>query len=186
MLHAAQVPFANLRYLSLYLVKNFHKGKTRATHAGWFIPTGWRKPVADYSGSKFCSGFPASPQNPVFMSLFAHLHIMHPEPKHLKNFARASQWSRGKKVRNIAFFTRSQRPGLERLNATTLDCHRIRAIGHHIDRLACCSVTIMAASSFRMSEDTWNNAGTNVLLQRGLTHCHRRVRHSGVSKRHRR
>jgi hypothetical protein len=86
---------------------------------------------------------PAKPQNPVFAFLSAHLHIMHPEPKHRKNFARSSQWSRGKKVRNSAFFSRFHRPGLERLLACHDACHLTRAIGHHIDRLACRSVTIM-------------------------------------------
>jgi len=112
-----------------------------------------RKSVANYSGRKFCNGFPASPQNPVFMSRFAHLHIIHPEPKHLKNFARNSQWSRGKKVRNIAFFSRFHRPGLERLLACHDACHLTRAIGHHIDRLACCSVTIMDRLQLRLSDD---------------------------------
>jgi hypothetical protein len=69
---------------------------------------------------------------------------MHPEPKHLKNLPRYSQWTRGKSVRNTAFFARSQRPGFERLKASGLACHLIRAIGHHIVRLACRSVMIMA------------------------------------------
>jgi hypothetical protein len=68
---------------------------------------------------------------------------MHPEPQHLKNFARASQWRRGKKVLNSAFFTRFHRPGLERLLACHKFVHLIRTIGHHIDRLACRSVSIM-------------------------------------------
>lgn len=110
------------------------------------------------SENRFCSGLPASPQNPVFAFLSAHLHIMHPEPKHLKNFARNSQCRRGKKVRNTAFFSRFQRPGLERLLACQVDCHRTRAIGHHIDRLACSSVTIMGVAS-SLSEDTWNKPG---------------------------
>src|SRR5260370_30729824 len=68
---------------------------------------------------------------------------MHPEPQHLKNFARNSQWIRGKKVRNNAFFSRFQWPGLERLLACHTFVHLIRAIGHHIVRLACRSVSIM-------------------------------------------
>jgi hypothetical protein len=68
---------------------------------------------------------------------------MHPEPQHLKNFARASQWRRGKKVLNNAFFTRFHRPGLERLLACHRFIHLIRTIGHHMDRLACRSVSIM-------------------------------------------
>jgi hypothetical protein len=69
---------------------------------------------------------------------------MHPDPKHLKNFARNTQWSRGNRVMNIRFLNRSHLPGLERLNARGLACHLIRAIGHHIVRLACRSVIIMA------------------------------------------
>jgi len=72
---------------------------------------------------------------------------MHPEPQHLKNFARASQWRRGKKVLNSAFFTRFHRPGLDRLLACHTFIHLIRAIGHHIDRLACRSVSIMVCLS---------------------------------------
>ena len=68
---------------------------------------------------------------------------MHPEPQHLKNFARASQWRRGKKVLNSAFFTRFHRPGLERLLACHTFIHLMRTMGHHIDRLACRSVNIM-------------------------------------------
>jgi hypothetical protein len=67
-----------------------------------------RKRMENQSESKFCNGLPASPQNPVLASRSAHLHIMHPEPQHLKNFARNSQWTRGKKVRNSAFFSRFQ------------------------------------------------------------------------------
>ncbi len=72
---------------------------------------------------------------------------MHPDPKHLKNFARNTQWSRGKSVMNILFLSRSHLPGFERLNASGRVCHLIRAIGHHIVRLACLSVTIMARLS---------------------------------------
>jgi len=72
---------------------------------------------------------------------------MHPEPQHLKNFARASQWRRGKKVLNSAFFTRFHRPGLERLLACHTFIHLIRTIGHHLDCLACCSVRIMGCLS---------------------------------------
>lgn len=86
---------------------------------------------------------PASPQNPVLASRSAHRHIMHPEPQHLKNFARASQWMRGKKVLKSAFFTRFHRPGFERLLACHTFIHLMRTIGHHIDRLACRSVNIM-------------------------------------------
>jgi hypothetical protein len=72
---------------------------------------------------------------------------MQPEPKHLKNFARNNQCSRGKKVRKRAFFSRFHRPGLERLLACHDACHLTRAIGHHIDRLACRSVTIIGCLS---------------------------------------
>jgi hypothetical protein len=77
---------------------------------------------------------------------------MHPEPQHLKNFARASQWRRGKNVLNSAFFTRFHRPGLERLLACHMFDHLIRAIGHHIDRLACRSVSIMGCLSARAAK----------------------------------
>jgi hypothetical protein len=100
------------------------------------------------------------------MSRFAHLHIMHPEPKHLKNFARNSQWIRGKKVRKSAFFSRFHRPGLERLLACHEACHLTRAIGHHIDRLACCSVTIMGCLQLRLSdgalEQPWNHVSSSL------------------------
>src|SRR5215470_1870399 len=120
--NAISVPFTRTR--SFFVVFAGNLPETDNAH----IPTSGerhpprgcgRKSVANYSGRKFVNGFPASPQNPVFMSRFAHLHIMHPEPKHLKNFARNSQWIRGKKVRNSAFFSRFHRPGLERL----LACH---------------------------------------------------------------
>jgi hypothetical protein len=107
------------------------------------IPAARRKRRRNQSENKFCKGLPANPQKPVLASRSAHLHIMHPEPKHLKNFARNSQWIRGKKVRNSAFLNRFQRPGLERLLACHAAIHLTRAIGHHIDRLACRSVTIM-------------------------------------------
>ena len=45
---------------------------------------------------------------------------------------------------NIRFLSRSHLPGFERLKARGLACHLIRAIGHHIVRLACRSVNIMA------------------------------------------
>jgi hypothetical protein len=80
---------------------------------------------------------------------------MHPDPKHLKNFARKIQWVRGKSVRNIAFFSRSQRPGFERLKARGLVCHLIRAIGHHIVRLACRSVSIMACFTACLGGSGW-------------------------------
>jgi hypothetical protein len=73
-----------------------------------FSPAGRHKRPTLQSENKFCRGLPANPQKPVFASRSAHLHIMHPEPKHLKNFARNSQWIRGKNVRNIAFFSRFQ------------------------------------------------------------------------------
>ena len=44
---------------------------------------------------------------------------------------------------NILFLRRSHGPGLERLNASGRACHLMRAIGHHIVRLACRSFTIM-------------------------------------------
>jgi hypothetical protein len=52
-----------------------------------------------------------------------------------------------KKVLNNAFFTRFHRPGLERLLACHTFIHLIRAIGHHIDRFACRSVSIMVCLS---------------------------------------
>lgn len=45
---------------------------------------------------------------------------------------------------NIRFLSRSHPPGFERLKARGLACHLIRAIGHHIVRFACRSVTITA------------------------------------------
>ena len=69
---------------------------------------------------------------------------MHPDPKHLKNFARKAQCIRGKRIMNSRFLNRSHLPGFERLNARGLVCHLILAIGHHMVRLACRSVTIMA------------------------------------------
>jgi hypothetical protein len=81
---------------------------------------------------------------------------MHPDPKHLKNFALNTQWSRGKRVMNNRFLSRSHLPGFERLKARGLVCHRIRAIGHHIVRLACRSVTIMARLTACRSDCTWN------------------------------
>jgi hypothetical protein len=80
---------------------------------------------------------------------------MHPDPKHLKNFARNTQWSRGKRVMNILFLRRSHLPGFERLKARGLACHLIRAIGHHIVRLACRSVKIMARLSACWRDHTW-------------------------------
>jgi hypothetical protein len=80
---------------------------------------------------------------------------MHPDPKHLKNFARKTQWSRGKRTMNNLFLSRSHAPGFERLNARGLVCHLIRAIGHHIVRLACRSVTIMARLAACWSDHSW-------------------------------
>jgi len=80
---------------------------------------------------------------------------MHPDPKHLKNFARNTQWSRGKRTMNNRFLSRSHAPGFERLNARGRVCHLIRAIGHHIVRLACRSVTIMARLTACWSHRTW-------------------------------
>jgi hypothetical protein len=98
---------------------------------------------------------PANPQKPILVSRSAHLHIMHPDPKHLKNFARNTQWSRGNSVMNILFFNRSHLPGFDRLKASGRVCHLIRAIGHHIVRLACRSVTIMARLTACWSDQTW-------------------------------
>jgi hypothetical protein len=92
---------------------------------------------------------------------------MHPEPTHLKNFARNTQWSRGKKVLNRAFLNRFQRPGLERLLACHVPNHLTRAIGHHIDRLAWRSVTIMGCLPACLSETLWNNPGTGVKVSVG-------------------
>src|SRR5262249_23190327 len=55
--------------------------------------------------------------------------------------------------RKNTFFSRFQRPGLDRLLACHVDCHLMRAIGHHIDRLACRSVTIMGCLSTCLSEN---------------------------------
>jgi hypothetical protein len=88
---------------------------------------------------------------------------MQPDPKHLKNFARNTQWSRGNIVRNSLFLNRSHLPGLERLNARGLVCHLIRAIGHHIDRLACRSNIIMAR--LRAGWETYPDHAHHALAQ---------------------
>jgi hypothetical protein len=87
---------------------------------------------------------------------------MHPEPQHLKNFARASQWRRGNNVLNSAFFTRFHRPGLERLLACHTFIHLTRAIGHHIDRLACRSVRIMGCLSGSAVSKAFKNSGPSL------------------------
>jgi hypothetical protein len=92
---------------------------------------------------------------------------MQPDPKHLKNFARNTQWSRGKRVMNTLFLNRSHLPGLERLNARGLACHLIRAIGHHIVRLACRSVNIMARLSACWETYRENHAG---ITHTGIAH----------------
>jgi hypothetical protein len=71
---------------------------------------------------------------------------MHPEPQHLKYFARKNQCSRGKKVRKAALNKRYPWPGFTRLNATTLARHRIRTIGHHMFFFAYCSRTSISSS----------------------------------------
>jgi hypothetical protein len=77
---------------------------------------------------------------------------------------------------NNRFLSRSHLPGLERLKARGLVCHLIRAIGHHIVRLACRSVTIMASLTACRSDCTWNQRWNipETGVQRSLDHHSRK------------
>src|SRR6266852_475714 len=99
------------------------------------------------SGSPIWIGCPARPQYPRCELPPSHLHIMHPDPQHLKYFARKNQCRRGKKVRKAALNKRNPWPGLTRLNATTLARQRSRTMGHHMFLFAYCSRTNISSSS---------------------------------------